>query len=175
MIFHANYTVIARSDHWYRQISHLQWNCHHDTILGPLSPLDLAMLPEAVLPVMCCWLFHVILHEVQLYVWTGCHFPVIKIKGGCKSNQNFLHYATSSLPPFASIMRQPLINMTWCHSSCRVFLCLVVSFHRTACVVEMEEGIFIEESDICKSLRSDGTLHKKRRGKIYWKGSQVIK
>lgn len=109
--------------------------------------------------------FCVILHKVHCYTYgQGVTFPWVRSKVvGCKSNQNFLHCAMSSLPPFASILRQPLINMTWCHSSWRVFLYPVVSFHRTACVVELEEGIFMEEADICKSLRSDGTLHKKRK------------
>lgn len=64
--------------------------------------------------------------------------------------------------------------MTWCHSSCRVFLCLAVSFHRTAYVVEMEEGIFMEEADICKSLRSDGTLHEKRQNLLERKTDNKI-
>lgn len=40
--------------------------------------------------------------------------------------------------------------------------------------MEMEEGIFMEEADICKSLRSDGTLHEKRQNLLERKTGNKI-
>lgn len=109
--------------------------------------------------------FCVILHKVLCYTYgQGVTFPWLRSKVDANQARIFYTVPCQVLPcPFASVMRQPLINMAWCHSSCRVFHCLSVSFHRTACAVGTEEGISVEEADICKSLWSDGTLHKRRK------------
>lgn len=167
MISGANCTVILRNEHRDKQTAQLRWNCDlggmvsvGDTHLWPLSPLAFGNADRGCPAHASEFLVWFYTQGTLLHALTLHNFPVIKSKGSCKSNQNFLHYATPSQPSFASIMRQPLINVTWCHSSCRVLASFIA---QDRLLWEWKKGCLVEEAAVCNILGSEGGLHKTRR------------